>query len=73
MARSPLAQRWTMAPVIKVNVAPGVLTGQGHALRQPVDRIHWASSETATRWEGYMDGAVRSGHRAADEVLALLS
>jgi Flavin containing amine oxidoreductase len=35
-------------------------------------RIHWAGTETATFWNGYMDGAVRSGERAAKEVLAAL-
>jgi hypothetical protein len=34
--------------------------------------VHWAGTETATRWAGYMDGAVESGERAADEVLAAL-
>jgi monoamine oxidase len=48
---------------------PGVLLGQGEALRRPVRRIHWAGTETATYWNGYMDGAVRSGERAAREVL----
>ena len=37
---------------------------------QPVGRIHWAGAETATLWNGYMDGALRSGSRAADEALA---
>ena len=32
-------------------------------------RIHWAGTETSTYWNGYMDGAVRSGERAAREVL----
>ena len=41
-------------------------------LREPVDRIHWAGTETSTFWNGYMDGAVRSGERAAREVLAAL-
>ncbi len=50
--------------------APGVLLDYGEALRRPVGRIHWAGSETATIWNGYMDGAVRSGRRAAAEVLA---
>ena len=36
------------------------------------DRIHWAGTETSTFWNGYMDGAVRSGERAAKEVLAAL-
>jgi monoamine oxidase len=47
----------------------GVWTGYGEALREPVDRIHWAGAETAEVWNGYMDGAVRSGERAAREVL----
>lgn len=49
---------------------PGGWTEFGDALRAPVGRIHWAGSETATVWNGYMDGAVRSGERAAHEVLA---
>jgi monoamine oxidase len=51
---------------------PGVMTEYGRALRAPVGRIHWAGTETATVWTGYMDGAVQSGHRAAAEVLAEL-
>jgi monoamine oxidase len=49
---------------------PGVLTEYGSVLRAPVGRIHWAGTETATVWCGYMDGAVQSGKRAAAEVLA---
>jgi monoamine oxidase len=51
---------------------PGVLTEYGPALREPVGRIHWAGTETARVWLGYMDGACESGHRAAAEVLAAL-
>jgi monoamine oxidase len=51
---------------------PGVMTEYGRALRAPVNRIHWAGTETATVWTGYMDGAVQSGQRAAAEVLAQL-
>jgi monoamine oxidase len=51
---------------------PGVMTEYGPALRTPVGRIHWAGTETATTWNGDMDGAVRSGERAAAEVLAEL-
>jgi monoamine oxidase len=32
--------------------------------------VHWAGTETSPYWNGYMDGAVRSGERAAGEVLA---
>jgi monoamine oxidase len=48
---------------------PGVLLDYGKALREPVGRVHWAGTETATRWSGYIDGAVESGERAAAEVL----
>jgi monoamine oxidase len=51
---------------------PGGWVSYGSALRAPVSRIHWAGAETATVWNGYMDGAVQSGERAAAEVLALL-
>jgi monoamine oxidase len=53
-------------------LGPGTLVDFGSVLRTPVDRIHWAGTETSTYWNGYMDGAVRSGERAAAEVLALL-
>jgi monoamine oxidase len=51
-------------------MAPGVMTEYGRALRKPCGHIHWAGTETATQWTGYMDGAVQSGQRAAAEVLA---
>lgn len=50
-------------------MAPGVLLDYGRALREPVGPIHWAGTETATEWPGYIDGAVQSGQRAAAEVL----
>jgi len=49
---------------------PGGWTEYGSALREPVGRVHWAGTETAIEWMGYMDGAVRSGERAARDVLA---
>lgn len=51
---------------------PGTLTRYGAAIRAPAHGIHWAGTETATYWNGYMDGAVRSGERAAREVRAAL-
>ncbi len=48
---------------------PGVLSLYGPSLREPIGRIHWAGTETAEVWNGYMDGAVTSGQRAAQEVL----
>lgn len=50
----------------------GVWTRYGQALRRAIGRIHWAGTETAEVWNGYMDGAVRSGERAAHEVLIAL-
>jgi monoamine oxidase len=47
---------------------PGVWSDYGAALRVPVGRIHWAGTETSEVFMGYMDGAVRSGERAAKEV-----
>ncbi len=48
---------------------PGVWTSCGEDVRAPIGRIHWAGTETATVWNGYMDGAVSSGERAAVEVI----
>ena len=44
---------------------PGAWTAHGRWLARPIGRIHWAGAETASVWAGYMDGAVRSGERAA--------
>jgi monoamine oxidase len=49
---------------------PGAWTDHGVALRRPIGRIHWAGAETAVIWNGYMEGAVTSGERAAAEVVA---
>jgi monoamine oxidase len=51
---------------------PGVLTALGNATTGPVGPIHFAGDGTSDRWPGYMDGAIRSGERAAQEVLAEL-
>ena len=71
-ARTPrhvLTRRWGDAGGCVTSMAPGAWTGFGHALREPCGRVHWAGTETASMWCGQMEGAVRSGHRAADEVL----
>lgn len=51
----------------------GTLVSVGAALREPVGRIHWAGTETSPAFAGYMEGAVRSGERAAAEVLECLA
>jgi monoamine oxidase len=62
---------WTRGCPVGVT-PPGVITEYWRALREPVGRIHWAGTETATVWAGYMDGAVQSGKRAAQEVAGQL-
>jgi monoamine oxidase len=78
-ASSPTAYhdtRWTNERYTRgcpVAIAgPGTLLAYGEKLRPPVGRVHWAGTETSGYWNGYMDGAVRSGERAAAEVLAAL-
>lgn len=53
-------------------VPPGAWTTVGRWLREPVGRIFWAGTETADEWTGFLDGAVRSGHRVAAEVISAL-
>lgn len=52
------------------HMPPGVMTRFGHALREPCGRVHWAATETAEEWAGYIEGGMRSGIRAAREVIA---
>jgi monoamine oxidase len=64
-------QRWSRGGPVGI-YPPGLMTTYGHAIREPVGRIHWAGTETSTYWNGYMDGAIRSGERAAAEVIEKL-
>jgi monoamine oxidase len=63
------AEQWSRGCPVGIP-SPGTLVAYGARLREPVGRIHWAGTETSGYWNGYMDGAVRSGERAAAEVLA---
>jgi monoamine oxidase len=62
-------ETWNRGCPVSV-LAPGTLLDFGEAIRRPEGRIHWAGTETSTYWNGYMDGAVRAGERAAAEALA---
>jgi monoamine oxidase len=64
-------EQWTRGCPVGIP-STGTLLAYGPWMRAPVGRLHWAGTETATYWNGYMDGAVRSGVRAASEVLAVL-
>ena len=67
---------WTAEPWTRGcfggNFGPGGWTRYGPVLREPFGRVHWAGAETSAVWMNYMEGAVRSGERAAAEVIAAL-
>lgn len=60
---------WTRGCPIAA-AGPGVLSAYGDALRRPFGRVHWAGTETATQWAGFLEGALQAGERAAQEVIA---
>jgi monoamine oxidase len=66
------AETWTRG-CYGAFMGPGTLTTLGPSLRAPFGRIHWAGTETSPVWSGYIEGAIRSGERAAAEAGALLS
>ncbi|MEY2420690.1 MAG: monoamine oxidase [Acidimicrobiaceae bacterium] len=61
-------EEWTRGCSM-AHLPPGILTRYGSLYRQPFGRVHWAGTETATTSHGAIDGAVRSGERAAIEIL----
>jgi monoamine oxidase len=65
------AEEWTRGCPVGL-MAPGTVAPYARELREPAGRIHWAGTETATEWNGYMEGALESAERAAVEVLARL-
>jgi monoamine oxidase len=70
--RSWIDEEWPHGCYVGM-LTPGTWSTLGHALREPVGPIHWAGTETAVIWNGYMDGAIRSGEDAAGAVLAELA
>jgi monoamine oxidase len=63
-------EQWTRGCSM-AHFPPGLLTRYGPLLRQPFGQVHWAGTETSTQSHGAIDGAVRSGQRAAAEILDL--
>jgi monoamine oxidase len=51
-------------------MAPNTMTQFGQYLRTPFMHLHFAGTETATRWNGYLDGAISSGYREAELVIS---
>ncbi|OBG33615.1 FAD-dependent oxidoreductase [Mycobacterium sp. E3198] len=75
-ANSPLEfheQNWTTERYsgggMISHAPPGVLTEFGYTLREPCGRVHWAGTESSAIMCGWVDGAIRSGERAATEVM----
>ncbi len=64
---------WCSQPYIEGGYSgvmrPGGWSECGSALREPIGPIHWAGSETATEWTGYIEGALQAGERVADEIV----
>jgi monoamine oxidase len=62
-------EKWTRGCSM-AHFPPNILTRYGPLLREPLGRVHWAGTETSTMSHGAIDGAIRSGERAANEILS---
>lgn len=71
-----LDHRWAAEPFAPGGpnpaVAPYSTTSFASALTEPHGRVEWAGTETAGEWAGCMNGAVLTGQRAAERVIAQL-
>lgn len=65
-------EEWTRGCPVGI-APPGIMADLGRELRTPIGRIHWAGTETASEWCGYMEGALQAGDRAATEIIEGLS
>jgi monoamine oxidase len=66
---------WDLDPHARGGYAwfrPGQLSAHFAALGAPEGRLHFAGEHTS-RWTGWMQGALKSGERAASEALAALN
>lgn len=63
---------WALGAPSPVMV-PGIMTKDaGKSIRDPVGNLHFIGTETSHVWKGYLEGAVRSGVRGANEVITAL-
>lgn len=67
-----LADEWSKCGWICLVPPASGLAAYGEIWRKPFGHIYWAGTDTALMWMGSMEGAVRAGERAANEVLAYL-
>lgn len=79
-ARKPLEyvdKDWSNEPWTRgcyaAHLVPGAWTSYGQHLRASNGPVHWAGTETAVEWFGYMEGALEAAERAAAEVDAALA
>jgi monoamine oxidase len=64
---------WNDDPWAGESYSASVVTaaaGDDELIAAPLGRVHFAGEHTAGSWAGFLEGALRSGARAADEVLA---
>jgi monoamine oxidase len=64
---------WTADPWVRGGYAfldPGFDPAWRSLLSRRVGRIVFAGEHTSERWQGYMNGAIESGQRAARELIA---
>ncbi|WZH37801.1 MAG: FAD-dependent oxidoreductase [Microbacterium enclense] len=70
-------QRWGADPWVgggpTAAPGPGAVVPYAATLAIPAGRVLWAGTETADRWTGFMDGAVRAGERAALQARGLVA
>lgn len=57
---------WTASCIS--HTPPGILSRYGHTLREPVGRVHWTGAETSPTWCSFMEGAIASSDRVAEEL-----
>lgn len=65
------ADPWTRGCPV-ANLGAGTQQPCGDSLRLPEGLLHFAGTETATAWTGYMEGALQSAERAAQETIHAL-
>jgi monoamine oxidase len=71
--RGALLSTWDDDPWVQAAYStrtPGFRPDDPDLLARPVGPLHFAGEHTAGPWSGLMEGALRSGHRAATELLA---
>lgn len=70
-----IVAHWPSVPTAKGSYSTyrtGQLTAFGGVEGLPAENVHFAGEHTSLEFQGFMEGAVESGLRAADEVIAAM-